>query len=282
MGPPTEMLRSRQNPRVQAARRIARDVREARREGVLLADGITLVREALQARLAPQALFLDPADSSAEAIRAEAALRGAAVAHVSAPVLRAISTLTTPQGAVGVFARPRCEMASLLAAADAGDRPLLAVFHGLQDPTNAGSLIRTACAAGLIGAVTTEGTVDPFHPRAIRAAMGACFRLPVCVDVPGETLWESLRRGGYRILSLDPRGDAPLSATLLEGPTAIMLGREGSGLDDRARSVCDRSIRIPMAPGVESLGVAAAGAIVFYALAVLGGGSQTNSAGRGV
>jgi len=143
------------------------------------------------------------------------------------------------------------------------------ILHGLQDPTNAGSLIRSALAAGLTGAATTAGTVDPFHPRAIRAAMGACFRLPLCADAPVETLWEGLRRGGYRLLSLDPRGDTPLSDVRLLGPTALLLGREGSGLDAQARSICSASIRIPMASGVESLGVAAAGAVVFYALTML-------------
>ncbi len=99
--------------------------------------------------------------------------------------------------------------------------------------------------------------------------MGASFRLPIAVDLAPETVWETLRRGGYRLLALDPRGGIPLNTIRLDRPTAVVFGSEGSGLDADARAACDGSVRIPMVTGVESLGVAAAGAIVFYALAGL-------------
>jgi RNA methyltransferase, TrmH family len=264
----TGILRSRQNPRVQEARRLARDPHLARHEGLFVADGTTLVREALEADLPAKAIFLDPADPEAEAIRTEATLRKIRPILAASTVLRAISNLATPQGAVGIFARPHHDLSHLLAATRAEGHPLIAVFHELQDPTNVGALIRTALAAGLAGVVSTEQTCDPFHPRAVRAAMGACLRLPICVDQPAAPLWQAMKRGGYRLLALDPRGDVPLAGLRLDRPTALLLGREGSGLEREARRACDASVRIPMAPGVESLGVAAAGAIVFYCLAM--------------
>lgn len=262
----TEILRSRQNAKVQEARRIARDPRMARREGVLIADGITLVREAIESGLESRLLLLDPEDTDAPAIRRIAARRHVKVTEASHGVLEAVSTLATPQGALGIFSRPRTDAALLLAAPAATSHPLVAILHGLQDPTNAGALVRTALAAGLSGIVTTAGTVDPFHVRAVRGSMGACFRLRIAVDLSPEAVWETLKRGGYRLVALDPRGDVPLSAIRLDRPTAIVLGREGSGLDDEATAACDGAVRIPMAAGVESLGVAAAGAIVFYAI----------------
>ncbi len=264
-----EILRSRQNAKVQEARRIARDPRLARRQGVLLADGVTIVRDAIEAGLEPRLILLDPEDPDAPSIRTAAGRRHARITLASAPVLEAVSTLATPQGAIGIFARPHTDAALLLAAPDAARHPLVAVLHGLQDPTNAGALVRTALAAGLSGIITTSGTVDPFHPRAVRGSMGASFRLPIAVDLAPETVWETLRRGGYRLVALDARGDVPLNAIKLDRPTAVVFGSEGSGLDANARAACDGSVRIPMAKGVESLGVAAAGAIVFYALSGL-------------
>ncbi len=264
-----EILRSRRNPRVQEARRLAQDPRLARREGVLLADGVTLVRDALRAGLEGRFIFLDPEDPSAVAIRAEAALRKADVVLANETVLRAISTLTTPQGAVGIFARPAHDLRHLLAAPRAVAHPIVAVLHGLQDPTNAGALTRTALAAGLAGLIATAGTVDPHHPRAVRTSMGACFRLPIVVDEPAAALWETLRRGGYRLVALDPRGALPLRDLRADRPLAIVFGREGGGLNPEARAACDTAVRIPMTNGVESLGVAAAGAIVFYALGMI-------------
>jgi TrmH family RNA methyltransferase len=260
------IIRSRQNDRVREARRIARDPRSARREGLLVADGVVLVCEALEAGLASGAIFLDPNDKESESVRAACTRRGVAPVLAGRSVIDAISTLATPQGAVGIFTRPAHDPRSMLAAPQTSAPPLVAVLHGLQDPTNAGSLVRTALAAGLTGILSTEGTVDTFHPRAVRASMGACFRLPLACDVPPSQVWELLRRGGYRILALDPRGSIPLCEARLDAPTAILLGREGSGLEEEARAICEGAVRIPMASGVESLGVAAAGAIVFYAL----------------
>lgn len=264
-----DVLRSRQNAKVQEARRISRDPRMARREGVLLADGITLVHDAIEAGLASRLILLDPESAGADSIRRAAARRHLRVTLATPAVVECVSTLATPQGAVGIFERPHTDAALLLAAPAAKSHPLVAVLHELQDPTNAGALTRAALAAGLAGIVTTAETVDPFHPRAIRGSMGACFRLPIAVDLAPATVWETLRRGGYRLVALDPRGDVPISAIRLDRPTAIVLGREGAGLDREARSACDGSVRIPMAKDVESLGVAAAGAIVFYAVSGL-------------
>jgi RNA methyltransferase, TrmH family len=260
-----EPIRSRQNPRVQEARRLAHDPRLARREGILVADGTTVVREALAAGLAPRMILLDPDDDESGAIVAQAGRRDAAIVPVTRKVIEAVSTLAAPQGAIGIFERPRNDLARVLAAPHSPGPPLIAVLHGLQDPSNAGSLIRTALAAGLAGMVATEGTVDPWHVRAIRGSMGAAFRLPIAADVSPPALWETLQRGRYRLLALSPRGDLDLADLECDQPTAIVLGREGSGLDPDVRAACGAAVRIPMAPGVESLGVAAAGAVVFYA-----------------
>lgn len=262
------VLRSRQNARVRQAREIARDPRLARREGLLVADGVQLVLDAIEARLVCRLLLLDPDAADAARVARAARSRRICATAAAAPVIDAVSTLATPQGAVGLFERPVVDLGALLAAAGASTHPLVAVLHGLQDPANAGSLIRSALAAGLDGIVCTAGTVDPFHPKAVRASMGASFRMPLAADVDPAALWEMLRRGGYRMVSLDPHAGVDLREMKLDSPTALILGREGSGLEAEVQRMCDLRLRIPMANGVESLGVAAAGAVVFYFLAI--------------
>ncbi|MBD3163564.1 MAG: hypothetical protein GF346_13750 [Candidatus Eisenbacteria bacterium] len=260
------LLRSRRNPRVVEARRLARDPREARREGLFLADGTRPVLEALDAGLSPRVLFYHPESPEAGAIQALCRAAGFAPTAAATGILSAVSTLSTPQDAVGLFRRPVHDLAAVLAAPAHETIPCLFVLDRLQDPTNAGALCRSGLAAGMTGALATEGTVDPFHPRAVRAAMGASFRLPIVADLPVSVLGEALERGGYRLLGLDPRGSIPLAEVRLDRPTALLLGSEGSGPGGALRSRCEATVRIPMQAGVDSLGVAAAGAVVFYFL----------------
>jgi TrmH family RNA methyltransferase len=264
--PAVETIRSRQNPRVQEARKIAHDPRHARREGVLVADGITVVHEGLASGFRARMLMVVADDPDVAPILKEAKRRHAVVTPVARAILESVSTLAAPQGAIAFFERPRFDLSRLLTAPKASGWPVVAILHGLQDPTNAGSLIRTGLAAGVQGFVTTTGTVDPYHVRAVRASMGACFRMSIATEQGFPVLLEALRRARYRLLSLDPRGEVEMKEIRSDQPIAILLGREGSGLDTESRRACEANVRIPMAEGVESLGVAAAGAIVFYSL----------------
>jgi TrmH family RNA methyltransferase len=260
------VLRSRQNPRVQAARKLARDASQARREGLFVAEGAVLVRDALEAGLAPRLVLFDPGDEEASSLLPRAGRRASSFLEAHPSVIAAVSTLASAPPALGIFERPHHEWRTLLGAASSEAPPLVAVLHGLQDPANAGSLVRSALAMGLNGVVSTAGTVDLFHPRAVRGAMGASFRLPVAVDLDPPVVWETLHRSGYRLIALTPRGGTSLGDVRLDQATAVVLGQEGGGLDAAARAACSLAVRIPMAGGVESLGVASAGAIVFYAL----------------
>ena len=107
------VVRSRQNPRVVSARSVARDQRLARRDGVLFADGVALVREALRARLFPRLLLLDPDDDASPRLAADARRARCDVTWASRSVIESVSTLTTPQGAVGIFERPGHEFDSV-------------------------------------------------------------------------------------------------------------------------------------------------------------------------
>jgi RNA methyltransferase, TrmH family len=261
-------ITSSQNRQVSLVRRYWTRPRECRREGVLVADGIHLVQEALKVGLRCRSIFATVGDRDPEiaAILGQSERLRLPVYRVLDHIFRAISPVETPQGILGVFDRPKTERVDLWGRDRARARGHLVVCHGLQDPGNIGALTRSALAAGLGGLITSPGTVDPFHHRALRASMGASFRLPILLDEPVQPLLRTLSNLGYRTIALSPHGETDLTELDPQCPMAIVLGAEGSGLDPALESSFDLRARIPMMAGVESLGVAAAGAVAFFCL----------------
>jgi len=258
-------ITSSQNRQIGLVRRYLARPKECRREGLLVADGIHLAQEGLEAGLACRALFIttDERDPEIVALLKAAASRRLPVYRVLPHIFRRISPVETPQGVVGVFHRPRFEKARIWGAPPAA-RGLLAVAHGVQDPANIGSLARSALAAGVRALLTTPATVDPFHHRALRASMGAAFRLPILTDEPVAPLVSRLKNLGYLTAGLTGRGETRLPELDPRRPTALFFGSEGSGLDAASLAEMDVRVRIPIRPEVESLGVAAAAAVAFF------------------
>jgi tRNA G18 (ribose-2'-O)-methylase SpoU len=158
--------------------------------------------------------------------------------------------------------RPEPPLAELLARSRR-----LAVLEGLNDFENLGALFRNAAAFGVDAVLLDPRCADPLYRRSVRVSMGHVLRVPFAV-LPGA--WpESLHvLDGFRVLALTPRADA---APLREVPRpyrwAVLLGAEGPGLSDAALEAADELVRIPMAPGVDSLNVATAAAVAFAHLA---------------
>lgn len=269
-----------QNRHVSLVRRILSRPQEARREGVLVADGIHLVQEAIRAGLGCRSLFVTTDESNAEITTVLAAAHELhlPVYRVIGHLFRSLSSLETPQGVVGVFERPGTDRpgadrpgadrhgAGRLAVWERLEsaRGHIAVADGLQNPMNIGSLARSALGAGFRALVTTPGTVDPFHHRALRAAQGASFHLPHLLDEAPGPLADRLQQIGYLTVGLCAGGEQELNDLDPAQPTALFLGSEGAGLSPTALGAVSRRVRIPIEPGIESLGVAVAGAVAFF------------------
>jgi 23S rRNA (guanosine2251-2'-O)-methyltransferase len=148
-------------------------------------------------------------------------------------------------------------------ARKAGARLLLAV-DGVEDPQNLGALLRVADGAGVDGVVLTERRSAPLSPVAVKASAGAAEHLRIARVVNLVRALEELKRQNLWIVGLDERGTADYDRFDLTGDCVIVLGREGAGLHELVRRTCDHLLRIPMAGGVSSLNVSAAGAVVLY------------------
>jgi 23S rRNA (guanosine2251-2'-O)-methyltransferase len=150
------------------------------------------------------------------------------------------------------------------AADKANASRLVLALDGVEDPQNLGALLRVADGAGVDGVVLTERRAAPLSPVAVKASAGAAEHLRIARVVNLVRALEELKRQNLWIVGLDERGETDYDRFDLTGDLVVVLGREGAGLHDLVRRTCDHLLRIPMAGGVSSLNVSAAGAVVLY------------------
>ena len=150
------------------------------------------------------------------------------------------------------------------AAGHDGAARLILALDGIEDPQNLGALLRVADGAGVDGIVLTERRSAPLSPAAVKASAGAAEHLRIARVVNLVRSLEELKRQNLWVIGLEERGETDYDQFDLTGDCVIVLGREGAGLHDLVRRTCDHLLRIPMAGGVSSLNVSAAGAVVLY------------------
>jgi 23S rRNA (guanosine2251-2'-O)-methyltransferase len=143
-------------------------------------------------------------------------------------------------------------------------RRLILALDGVEDPQNLGALLRVADGAGVDGVVMTERRAAPLSPVAVKASAGASEHLRIARVVNLVRSLEQLKARNLWIIGLDERGTEDYDHFDFTGDCVLVLGREGEGLHDLTRKTCDHLLRIPMAGGVSSLNVSAAGAVVLY------------------
>lgn len=206
---------------------------------------------------------LDLADPLAVA----AAASGIDVVVVDQKVLKAMAETVSPQGMVGVA--PLLDVP--LADAVQPDARLVTVLHGVGDPGNAGTVIRSSDAVGAAAVILTEGSVDPHNGKCVRATAGSLWHLPVVSGAPIDEVVPALRRTGLQVLATSGMArddlDGLVDEGALAGPTAWVFGNEAAGLSAEVLALCDRVVRIPMAGRAESLNLASAAAVCLYASA---------------
>ena len=184
-----DVITSPSNPAVRAARKLARPSSRARADGRFLLEGPEGIRAALETGHVPDSLLAtERAVARHAGLVNQARQRGARVTLVAEPVLSALADTTTPQGLVAVLPsvlRP-------LEALPPSPR-LVCVLAEVRDPGNAGTVLRAADAFGADAVVTTRGSVDLESPKAVRAAAGSLFHLPVTAGAPWPELRTALR-----------------------------------------------------------------------------------------
>jgi RNA methyltransferase, TrmH family len=254
-------ITSRHHPLVKAFKTAARG------EGPLaLVDGWHLLHDAVAAGVTiDRVAITGQPPSAADAalltrLSSDAAEAPDVVVSVSSTVMDVLSPVRTPAGVAALVQRPHVDRAQLFVPAP----PLIVVAIDVQDPGNLGAVIRSAEAGGATGVVVAGASADPWSWKALRAAMGSTFRLPVHAQADEMAACDALSGQGLSLLAAVPRDGVSMHTTDLRAPIAFLLGGEGRGLSAALVSRSDARISIPMNGPVESLNVAVAAALLVY------------------
>lgn len=226
--------------------------------GHVMVEGDTVIDRALRAGLALESVLVD-------AQRTAAMPWDALVYRAGPDVLRAVCGRPRLRDPIARFVRPPA--LDLDEAVD-GARTVL-MLEGVVNPTNVGVLMRNAAALGVDAALVDSSSCDPLYRRAIRVSMGEVFAIRHARCGSAADTLGRLRALGLESLALTPAPDAVDIGAIERRPEdriVIVLGAEGAGLTDATQAAADRRVRIPMAAGVDSINVGAAGAVAFHAL----------------
>lgn len=179
---------------------------------------------------------------------------------VADSVFRQMSDTQTPQGILTVLRRPSYTLEDILG----GKNPLVMVLEDLQDPGNAGTILRTGEGAGVSGVLLTRTCVDITNPKVIRSTMGSVYRMPFLYVESVVSLTQELKERKIRTFAAHLKGRNSYDQESYTGGTAFLIGNEGKGLTEEASDSADCLIRIPMCGKVESLNAAMASGILMY------------------
>ncbi len=241
-------ITSRKNPLAAEFRRLAGDKTARRETGLLLGQGQKLLTEALASGLLPETVLY-----CAEAPRVPRSVRCQAAAE---EVLAWISPMKSAPELLFTLPIPG-------EPGPVRGRVLLA--ENMQDPGNVGTMVRTAAAFGFDGVLLAGACADPWSPKAVRASMGAAFRLRIWERGDGEAVMTELEEEGLPVYAAALSEQAERAGSFRFPERFVLaVGNEGHGLSEAVLKSARRIIRIPMAPGAESLNAAAAAAVLMW------------------
>lgn len=244
--------------KVERLRRLVRrrSVRTAERAFVL--EGAKLVGEALDAGLPLEAVFVAEGTDGVAPLLQRAVDAGARVHALAPGVLERVAGTVTPQPVLAVA--PWCDVP----LEKVEGSTLVVVAVDVRDPGNAGTVLRSAEAAGANAVVFCDGSVDVFNPKTVRASAGSLFHVPTVSGGDPADVLDRLRTWGVRRLGTVARGGTPYDEVDLTAPVALVLGNEAHGLPDGLEASLDGELTIPMAGRSESLNVGMAAAVVCF------------------
>ena len=246
-----ETITSRQNPLMTHLRKLASSRSYRKKSGEYLCDGTKLLAEALKwgaevkTAVFSEGVDIPPLPDGVRAVR------------VSEELMRSVSPMETPQGALFTVALPEVQLPETLS----GKHYL--VLDGVQDPGNVGTILRTADAFDCDGVFLVNACADLYNPKTARATMGAIFRRET-YTVTAEELFALLRKSGVPLYGTALRDDTVPLAEANLARAAVAIGSEGRGLSQQVLDECAKTLKIPMNPRCESLNAAIAATVVLW------------------
>ena len=234
------------------SRRSAREAEEA-----FVVEGAKVLSEALDAGVRVESVYV-AAGCASEPMAQRAYDAGARVYELAPGVIERVADTVTPQPLMAVvpFVHRRLD--------DLRERDLLVVAVDVRDPGNAGTVLRSAEAAGAGGVLFCDGSVDVYNPKTVRASAGSLFHVPVVAGGDPVQVLREMASWGVRRLATTAAGGRDYVDVDLTAPTAFVLGNEANGLPDDIERLVDERVTIPMVGRSESLNVGMAAAVLCF------------------
>ena len=250
------MITSTSNIQVKELLRLQKKSRERGKEGVFIVEGPRMAEEIPRERI----VKLYVSESFQAKCVKEKNDRFIQEAEVmSDTVFAHVSDTKTPQGILAVVRRMEYTAEDIL-----GETPHVLVLENIQDPGNLGTIVRTGEGAGITGVIMSNGTVDIYNPKTIRATMGSIYRVPFCYAENMQAVMQKLKKCKIQTYAAYLEGSSVHDAQNYKEATAFLIGNEGNGLTRELAESADWRIRIPMCGKVESLNAGIASAILMY------------------
>ena len=254
------MIESLNSPHIARVKALigSRGVKERKNAGQFVAEGLQCAREALVAESGPRIETLYLTANGRNKVEEFADLSQFNTVDVSDEVMKHMSETITPQGIIAICTIPTTQLDSI---ALNGSRRFIYLSE-VQDPGNAGTILRSADAFGMDAVITSPGSVDMFSPKVVRSTAGSLWHIPVFESIA----LEELVGRGVRGFSLGASGSKSLNDYVSTGDTVAIFGNESRGLTTSENLSSIESVNIPMPGNAESLNLSAAASIVMYHL----------------
>jgi len=229
----------------------------ATEQGFAVAEGFHLLEEALRSDCDISAVFA--AESVRSAVESHVrGLRSIRVVVLADDVFQSLAATESSQGVIALARPPQWTVEQIFRG-----HALAVVLDGVQDPGNAGTILRAAEAFGATGVAFLKGTVSPYNPKCLRASAGSVFRVPLVAALDQHLLLAAAQQRQVELFALMPKGSVEIGEAKLDRKCALIVGSEGRGVSERLRAHA-MDVRIPTV-GVESLNAALAAGIALYA-----------------
>ncbi len=251
------MLTSLQNPLVKQIRKL-HSTKERHKQELFLLEGTHLLEEACAVNYPLETVCCTPDwQANHPSLWEEACRRCSRAEIVSKEILDAIATTVQPDGVVATAKRSNGQTQVPFTG-------LVLALETVQDPGNLGTMIRTAAAAGASGLWLSGDSVDLENPKVLRASAGQWFRLATGVTEDLKAIVQQSQQAGMQVIATLPNASLTYWQVDWRKPSLILLGNEGAGLSADLAAMADKQVKIPLSPGVESLNVAIAAALMLY------------------
>jgi TrmH family RNA methyltransferase len=237
----------------------SKGAKERREQGLFVAEGVQCAREALATHEGPELKLLYATQSGLSKI-SELDLNSIEIVEVSEAVMKAMSDTVTPQGLISLCYKPEQEFSELKATG----KSRFIYLHEIQDPGNAGTILRTADAMGISAVITSPDSVDMYSPKVVRSTAGSLWNVAVYEGISFDRVAAQFPSAQKFLLSSHAR--TSITELSIPGDCIAIFGNEARGVDAATLGASVTEVTIPMAGRAESLNLSAAASIVMFTL----------------